>query len=89
MKTKQNKAKLCHQVGFKDIKRLGIIVTDSFDTPGALEWSTTANLGANGYTHSYFLFSQGSLRLENIYVLALVGEVEYGIDEQKILLWRC
>lgn len=35
--------------------------------------------------NSYFLFSQGSLRLEDIYVLALVSEVEYGIDEQKIL----
>lgn len=39
--------------------------------------------------HSYFLFSQASLRLEDIYVLDLVSEVEYGIDEQKILLWRC
>lgn len=35
--------------------------------------------------NTYFLFSQGSLRLEDIYVLALVSEVEYGIDEQKIL----
>lgn len=35
--------------------------------------------------NTYFLFSQGSLRLEDIYILALVSEVEYGIDEQKIL----
>lgn len=38
--------------------------------------------------HSYFLFIQASLRLEDIYLLDLPKEVEYGIDEQKILLLR-
>lgn len=82
---KKKITKLCHQVDFKNIKRLGVIVTDCFNTlddqdPLQQTWELLV------IAHSYFLFSQASLMLEDIYVLAFVSEVVYGIDEQKILL---
>lgn len=72
-----------HWVGFKAVKRQRI--NRLLQYHWCLEWSATANLGAVGYS----LFSQGILRLDDIYLLALVSEVEHGIDEQKIWLWSC